>query len=129
MDKNNKQSRKIKILTTILSLSLIGNIAFVFTGINYANAQKEISELYEEAVERYHEGYNTGYDEGWNDGANAQSEDEQWLNDDYAETTVYITDTGSKYHQYGCRYLSQSCHEISLSDAKSQGYDACSVCW
>lgn len=24
--------------------------------------------------------------------------------------TVYVTDTGSKYHRYGCRYLRESCH-------------------
>lgn len=42
--------------------------------------------------------------------------------------TVYITDTGSKYHRYGCRYLRQSCHSISLSSAKSRGYTACKVC-
>lgn len=25
-----------------------------------------------------------------------------------ADYTVYITDTGEKYHNYGCRYLSES---------------------
>lgn len=47
---------------------------------------------------------------------------------DTNELTVYITDTGSKYHRDGCRYLSRSKHAISLSDAQSMGYDACSVC-
>ena len=42
--------------------------------------------------------------------------------------TVYITKTGSKYHSGGCRYLSRSCIPISLSEAKSDGYDPCSVC-
>jgi len=42
--------------------------------------------------------------------------------------TVYVTRTGSKYHSEGCRYLSRSQIAISLSDALSQGYDACSVC-
>ncbi len=41
---------------------------------------------------------------------------------------VYITDTGSKYHQDGCRYLSESKIEISLADAIAQGYEPCSVC-
>lgn len=44
------------------------------------------------------------------------------------EATVYITDTGEKYHTSGCRYLRKSKHSISLSSAKSQGYTACSVC-
>lgn len=42
--------------------------------------------------------------------------------------TVYITDTGSKYHRSGCRYLKDSQHEISLSSAKSKGYEPCKVC-
>jgi competence protein ComEC len=41
--------------------------------------------------------------------------------------TVYITETGSKYHKDGCRYLRKSKIPISLDDAK-QGYDPCSVC-
>lgn len=41
--------------------------------------------------------------------------------------TVYITDTGEKYHRGSCRYLSHSKHAISLKDAK-RGYTACKVC-
>lgn len=44
-------------------------------------------------------------------------------------TYVYITDTGSKYHRAGCRYLWNSKRRVSLSSAKSFGYTACSVCW
>ncbi len=42
--------------------------------------------------------------------------------------TVYITDTGEKYHRGSCRYLSHSKHAISLEDAIAQGYGACKVC-
>jgi len=42
--------------------------------------------------------------------------------------TVYITNTGSKYHNDGCRYLSESQIAISKADAIAQGYDACKVC-
>ncbi|WP_455153083.1 hypothetical protein [Butyricicoccus sp.] len=42
--------------------------------------------------------------------------------------TVYVTDTGSKYHSAGCRYLKKSQIPMSLSEAKRQGYTACSVC-
>lgn len=41
--------------------------------------------------------------------------------------TVYITNTGKKYHTGGCRYLSKSKIAISLKNAKV-GYDPCSVC-
>lgn len=44
-----------------------------------------------------------------------------------AETTVYVTRTGAKYHRDGCRYLSRSQIPMSLSDAR-QSYSACSVC-
>jgi hypothetical protein len=42
--------------------------------------------------------------------------------------TVYITRTGEKYHDGGCRYLRRSCIEISLANAIAQGYEPCSVC-
>lgn len=43
------------------------------------------------------------------------------------EQTVYVTKTGSKYHQDGCRYLSKSRIPMSLSNAK-RSYGPCSVC-
>jgi hypothetical protein len=43
-------------------------------------------------------------------------------------TTVYITDSGTKYHKRGCRYLSKSKYSRKLSEAKAQGYSACKVC-
>ncbi len=42
---------------------------------------------------------------------------------------VYITDTGTKYHRDGCRYLSESKIAIRLSEAIIRGYEPCSVCW
>ena len=43
------------------------------------------------------------------------------------DSKVYITQTGSKYHRDGCRYLSKSKISISLTDAKRR-YSPCSVC-
>ena len=45
-----------------------------------------------------------------------------------ADPTVYITNTGGKYHQGTCRYLSKSRIPISLSEAKRRGYTPCKVC-
>jgi micrococcal nuclease len=42
--------------------------------------------------------------------------------------TVYITDTGRKYHKDGCRYLALSKKPIPLKDAKAKGLTACSAC-
>jgi competence protein ComEC len=42
--------------------------------------------------------------------------------------TVYITNTGTKYHRDGCHYLSQSKIAVTCSYAVSHGYTPCSVC-
>ena len=42
--------------------------------------------------------------------------------------TVYVTRTGKKYHKASCSYLKKSKIPISLQDAKSNGYTACSRC-
>jgi hypothetical protein len=44
-----------------------------------------------------------------------------------ASVTVYVTDTGTKYHRAGCRYLKGSSHPISLEEARRR-YEACKVC-
>lgn len=43
------------------------------------------------------------------------------------EATVYVTNSGSKYHRDGCRYLEKSKIPISLSDAQAM-YKPCSKC-
>lgn len=42
--------------------------------------------------------------------------------------TVYIGDSGSKYHKQSCRTLKGKGHPISLDEAKKSGYTACKVC-
>lgn len=43
-------------------------------------------------------------------------------------STVYITNTGSKYHRSSCSYLRKSKIATTLKSAKSSGYTACSRC-
>ncbi len=45
-----------------------------------------------------------------------------------AETIVYITETGKKYHRSDCRTLGQSKIPISLEEAVKQGYEPCKIC-
>jgi DNA-binding MarR family transcriptional regulator len=45
-----------------------------------------------------------------------------------AAQTVYVTQTGHKYHQKDCSYLKFSSRGIELSAAKSSGYKPCLVC-
>lgn len=49
-------------------------------------------------------------------------------NDEGGEIIVHITKTGEKYHSAGCQYLKKSDIEISLEDAKAQGYSPCGKC-
>lgn len=44
------------------------------------------------------------------------------------DTLVYITASGEKYHLSTCRYVKDGGIEISLADAKEQGYEPCKVC-
>jgi len=47
---------------------------------------------------------------------------------DTQEVTVYITQTGRKYHREDCRYLGKSKIPILLKQAKARGYEPCKVC-
>ena len=95
----------------------------------------------------YIEGENIGFDAGWSSrssfsqtsgnlvkiGEATAKPYYQTANTDSStqaySQTVYITDTGSKYHRWGCQYLRESSNAISLNSAKSYGYSACSRCW
>lgn len=142
--------KKTRIIVALLCLSLIGNGVLGYLYVKntqyYEQLKRDtdytIEQLRSDARDSYDEGYDIGYDEGADaqrkstqhnnehdgNGYVSQSSDDNY-DDDNITTTVYITDTGSKYHRYGCQYLRQSCHSISLSDAKSQGYEPCSVCF
>ncbi|HLW30709.1 MAG TPA: hypothetical protein VKX40_00500 [Aequorivita sp.] len=42
--------------------------------------------------------------------------------------TVYVTKTGSKYHRGTCHHLRKSKIRTTKSEAKNNGYTACSHC-
>lgn len=44
------------------------------------------------------------------------------------DEVVYITNSGSRYHTATCRWVSDSCIEISLETAISRGYTPCGTC-
>lgn len=106
-----------------------------------------------DAQAAYDKGYQEGYDKGKEEAeAAAQAEKETAAassgqtsrsvsaggttssaastssSSDSNSVTVYVTNTGSKYHMAGCQYLRQSQHARTLSQAKSEGYTACSRC-
>lgn len=47
---------------------------------------------------------------------------------DPAETIVYITALGDKYHNKSCRYYDDTCTPMTLQDAQNAGYKPCKVC-
>ena len=55
-------------------------------------------------------------------------ESDEALSNDPKNITVYITDTGKKYHNADCRTLDDSQYPISLEDAINAGYGPCGVC-
>ncbi len=42
--------------------------------------------------------------------------------------TVYITESGKKYHAKNCDVVKTGKKGIELAEAKKQGYEACKVC-
>lgn len=64
-----------------------------------------------------------------NDHRHTNSQSSNASNSSTTSTYVYVTNTGSKYHKAGCRYLSQSKIRMKLSDAKAAGYEPCNVCY
>ena len=109
--------------------------------------------LYDEAFAAGQaEGYDSGYDTGFSEGSAQTAKDEQRSQQQYvtaqtpvlpsavpsqtvspAETqesqqvTVYITNSGTKYHLDGCRHL-KSKIEKTLEEAKALKLEPCKVC-
>jgi len=44
------------------------------------------------------------------------------------QLTVYVTESGARYHLSSCRTLRGNGRAISLADAKRRGYTPCKVC-
>lgn len=57
-----------------------------------------------------------------------QEEDDSAPAQGAAEDVVHITESGSKYHMAGCRYLEQSDYEVTLAEAKERGLAPCGAC-
>jgi len=52
-----------------------------------------------------------------------------FLNTSHAKAqTVYITESGKKFHAKNCDVAKTGKKGIELSEAKKQGYEACKVC-
>lgn len=105
----------------------------------YSDAETDHENDYDDG---YGDGYDEGYADGYADGCEVGGDSEDTYNDYTASSytydeptqqtnseTVYITDTGSKYHRSWCQYLWGSQIAIDLDDAIAAGYTACSKCF
>ncbi len=97
-------------------------------------------------------GYESGYDTGFSEGSTQTMRDAQAVQQQYAtaeppvlppvvptetvspaetqesqQATVYITNSGTKYHLDGCQHL-KSKIEKTLEEAKALGLEPCKVC-
>lgn len=88
--------------------------------------------------EGYDQGKEDGYDEGKEDGfaedlsSYNNGEDNTASVDQPGASAVYVTPSGSSYHQSWCRYVKNKTnlsYYNNASEAESAGYDACSVCF
>lgn len=122
--------------------------------LGYTDGSAKVQQSYDDGYKKGHAdgyndghedgydfGYDTGYDEGHEQGyldglvvgasytpyRNSTSSS-SYTTQTTQSVTVYVTDTGSKYHRSGCRYLYDSSTPISLSKAKAAGYTPCSRC-
>mgnify|MGYP000913844550 CR=1 FL=1 len=99
--------------------SISSGYGFVYTSFAFKNYYMEI---FIEA-ERYARLNSVGL---WAD--KAFGEEPETVPAPEYDPIVYITNTGTKYHRDGCRYLSSSKIAIRLSEAIRRGYGPCSVC-
>ena len=101
----------------------------------YADAENKSKSL---LLGKYGEGYADGYADGCEDAGDSGDTYEDYTASSYTyeepvqqtySETVYVTNTGSKYHRAGCQYLRDSQIAIDLDDAIAAGYTACSRCY
>lgn len=89
-------------------------------------------EIIQEQVdyESTHDQETIDYDETARDICSVEEQDEIEIKiSGESETiTVYVTDTGEKYHRDGCSSLQHSKHAIILEDAIAEGYTPCENC-
>jgi len=141
-------------LSILLAISVVACITLAFVAIGQHGLVTETKQQYDDNYQSgYTAGYSDGKDEGYDqasetyDSQSVETDDEDYYStqdeEDSSESsseasdsdtsddsggTVYVTDTGSCYHHWGCGYLKDSANEISLEDAESQGYRPCSRC-
>ena len=84
---------------------------------NAAAAAAELQEQVDEMTAQIDE-LNSRLEQAAQSGADAGS----------AGPMVYVTPSGSRYHNEGCQYIGKRAVQMPLADAKEAGYTACAKC-
>lgn len=139
------------LITAVICLALVGCSIPKYSEEDY-NSAKDTA--YQEGYDKGHEeGYNKGKSDGYDEGKNVghkegyeegkfesssgnnssyTSNDSSYSSDKPGPNAVFVTPSGSKYHQSWCQYVNSKTnlsYYKSAADAESAGYDACSVCF
>lgn len=126
-----------RLLISLLCLAVVFFAGTKFGTRNMVSQSDVKKQIATAELESYQKGFEAGEFSGYKTGYSAGKGTASASYDTYRSKrvedvrnsyTVYVTRTGEKYHSAGCSYLSQSCYEISYSDAIDQGYTACSRC-
>lgn len=123
-----------RIVTLLLALTMSFTLASCYSESDIDDARQE---GYDEGYEiGYDEGYDAGHSEGYAEGESAAAWNDGNIQipkstDEAPAGTVFVTQTGDKYHENGCRHISGKYNLIaysSASEAEACGYTPCSVC-
>ena len=146
---NAKASRwkRLFVALAVVFAVAVGGLGFACSQF-YTSQDSLASEWEDGYAQGKADGYTVGYDEGFAAGASqsfaiqqeavqaedptpAESEPEPEVSTGSSgsdEVIVYVTDTGTKYHQSWCSSLWNSSHEKTLSQAIAAGYAPCKNC-
>lgn len=141
MNNNDNHFTRYVIVTIIVFI-----VIFVAHDYGYWYTKDDILGMRDTAYdEGYDEGYKEGYDKGqldyedslyYNDSTyynpNEAAANEPQSSPEVPSTAVFVTATGEKYHQGGCRYIegkNNLSYFDTAEDAMRAGYTACSVCY
>lgn len=122
---NRKASRPRKLSIAFLVLSIVFLGSSVFFCYKYIETRNECAALQQsllvskEAISTLSAQYMESIDE------NAALMDEVSF---WNENLVLITESGSKYHKYGCSYAKNCTKILSIEKAEARGYSACTYC-
>ena len=105
----------------VISILFVGVVVFL-TSCGFHNTSEENRFVIQNDVSKSVE------EQIANDDLFGEEEAQDTYKAESEEYIVYRTRTGKKYHSSGCRYLSQSCIEVTFENAEYRGLKACSVC-